>query len=130
MDVEAELVALIAALTGFQTATRYPKPLPEDQRFIKVRRQGGSAARNNARSDSVFRDKPLIDIYISGPTEDEVLPKAQQVREFMMHLPETQSLSKTCYGVSEVIFTWSDDELDGVFIAPRMWLSYDLNIRY
>jgi hypothetical protein len=128
MDIEAELVALINSLTGFQAATRYPDPRPEQ--FIQIRRQGGTAALANASSTSVFRDKPLIDLYISGLNEDEVHAKALQVRDFMLRLPTTQPLSKTCYGVSEVVFTWSDDELDGVFIAPRMWLSYDLNIRY
>jgi hypothetical protein len=128
MDVEAELVPLIQSLTGYKTATREPDPKP--QRFIQLRRQGGTAALSRASSDAIFRDRPLIDFFISAEDEELAMSIAQQVRSFMMSLPETQPLSVTCYDVGEVVFTWLDDVKDGVLITPRVWASYELNIRY
>lgn len=128
MDIEAELVQLLKAHTGVSAATRYPDPRPD--RFIHIRRKGGPTALANAASVDVFRDKPMIDIMVSGETEDAVTAIADSVQSFMLSAVDTQPFSVACYGVEQPIRAWSDDTLDGVFIAPRVWLSYNLDLRF
>jgi hypothetical protein len=127
-DIEAEIVQALRTLTGEQAGTRYSDPRPD--RFIHVRRKGGPTARESASLDSVFRDKPLIDIMVSAETEEAAMPIADQIQDFMLTAKATQPFSVTCYGVTQTIRAWSDDILDGVFVAPRIWLSYSLNLRY
>ncbi|MFB9661597.1 hypothetical protein ACFQS3_02645 [Glycomyces mayteni] len=127
MDIEAELVQAFEALTGEESATRVPKPAPA--RFIHVRRKGGST--NGARGDaaSVFRDKPLIDVMVSAEDEDAAVALADQIEAFMLTAVQTQPFTVPCYEVDQFIRAWSDDDLDGVFIAPRVWLSYRMSLR-
>lgn len=128
MDIEAELVHLLKAHTGKAAGTRYPDPRPDQ--FLHIRRKGGITALENAAPVNVFRDKPLIDIMVSGESEDDAMSIADQVQSFMLSAVKTQPFSTVCYGVDQTVRAWSDDTLDGVFIAPRIWLSYTLDLRF
>jgi len=128
MDIEYEIVQALRDVTGEAAATRYPDPRPD--RFIHVRRKGGPTALDSAPMTDVFRDKPLIDIMVSAESESAAVALADTVQSFMLSAVRDQPFSVPCYGVTQSIRAWSDDTLNGVFIAPRVWLSYDLDMRY
>ena len=128
MDIEAELVSLLSTHTSVTAGTRVPNPVPSE--FIHIRRHGGSAALESGGMDEIFQDSALIDIYVSAPDEGRAYEIASLVRRYMLSLLRNQPFSRLCYRVSEDKLTWADDDLDGVFTSPRVWLSYDVSVRF
>jgi hypothetical protein len=115
IDTEVELVNMLSTALSVAVATRIPSPRPDE--FIQVRRQAGGATFIDASLADVLRDKPTIDIYCYGTTEEEAWELAARVRPIMV------------YKSTESVCTWADDILDGVTNSNRVWLSYDLSIR-
>jgi hypothetical protein len=127
IDTEVELVNMLSTALSVAVATRIPSPRPDE--FIQVRRQAGGATFIDASLADVLRDKPTIDIYCYGTTEEEAWELAARVRPIMLSLPTDQPLSVPVYKSTESVCTWADDILDGVTNSNRVWLSYDLSIR-
>jgi hypothetical protein len=124
-DVEAELTQLLPALTGKPCSTRVPNPRPKI--FVQVRRSGGIANFESGDRSDVFRDKPLIDIYVWGEDESTVADIMSQIRSFLFSARHTQPFSTPVDRVVEFLGpTWFDDDLTG---ASRLWATYEIPTR-
>lgn len=73
-DIEASIVAWIAANTGWDAATEVPNPRPE--RFVSIERTGGGVT-------GIVLDNPTVAIQCWAPTRAEAAEMAYSIRDML-----------------------------------------------
>jgi hypothetical protein len=114
--VTTYLRPIVAPVT---VASRPPQESAPRGPLVQVRRVGGVPL--------LVRDPARLDVFAWAPSDTEAMALALQVRSAIWALSGTQLLGPVCYRVGEFMGPRQAD--DPASLTPRVWATYELDIR-